>query len=106
MGEATFNLRTTCSAKQSPNRKFGLGYSFVVEKIVARFELGATAKPKKRLSIVFSDDRRFFASKSSKNEECEQKSKRKISSSPPMKRTPVKVSFLHVKSCSKGIKML
>ena len=76
------------SAKNNPNRFFGLGYSFVVEKIVARFELGATAKPKKRLSIVFSDDRRFFVSKSRRSEKCEQKSKRKISSSPPTKRTP------------------
>ena len=34
---------------------------FVVEKIVARFELRATAKREKRLIIVFSDDRRIFA---------------------------------------------
>ena len=71
------------SAKQNPNRFFGLGFAFVVERFMTRFELRTTSKREKRLIIVFSDDRRFFASKSSKNEECEQKSKRKISSSPP-----------------------
>ena len=54
-------IRFISLRQAKPKPIFRFGFCFVVEKFMTRFELRTTSKREKRLIIVFSDDRRIFA---------------------------------------------